>query len=130
MLPSLGGGCSLMRGNSSSSAKKPGEVYAIGLIRSLIEAGQDRAITAGLAALRAVPSLDRPVVYSDFILRPWINAVAASHCPPHAALVRALELKNPFKVIEQAQASLDRSVPQAVKAREALRMMIARAESA
>jgi hypothetical protein len=121
-------GCRLMRGNASSSLKKPGEVYAIGLIRQLIEAGHDRAITAGLAALRAVPALDRPVVYTDFILRPWINAVAASHCPAHDVLVRALELRNPFKVIEAAQASLDRSVPQAVKAREALRQMIARAE--
>lgn len=46
---------------------------------------------------------------------------------PMVELVRALELRNPFKVIEAAQASLDRSVPQAVKAREALRLMIARA---
>lgn len=122
-----GGGCRLMRANASSSAKKPGEVYTIALIRSLVEAGQDRAITAALAALRSVPSLDRPVVYSDFILRPWIHAVAASHSPPHHQLVRALEMRNPFKVIEAAQASLDRSVPQAVKAREALRQMIARA---
>lgn len=120
-----GGGCRLMRANASSSLKKPGEVYAIGMIRSLIEAGHDRAITAALAALRAVPALDRPVVYSDFLLRPWINAVAASHCPAHDVLVRALELRSPFKVIERAQASLDRSVPQAVKAREALRRLIA-----
>ena len=124
-----GGGCRLMRANASSSLKKPGEVYAIGLIRSLIEAGQDRAISAALSAMRAVPSMDRPVCYTDFILRPWINAVAASHCPPHGVLVRALEARNPFKVIEGALASLDRSVPQAVKAREALRMMIARSAS-
>jgi hypothetical protein len=124
-----GGGCRLMRFNASSSAKQAGEVYAIGLIRSLIGAGHDRAITAALAALRALPSLDRPACYSDFILRPWITAVAASDCPPHDVLVRALERRNPFKVIEAAQASLDRSVPQAVKAREALRQMIAQAEA-
>ncbi len=124
-----GGGCRLMRANASSSAKQPGEVYAIGLVRALVEAGQDRAITAALAALRAVPALDRPVCYTDFILRPWINAVAASHVPPHDVLVRALAAQNPFKVIERAQSSLDRSVPQAVKAREALRQMIARAEA-
>jgi hypothetical protein len=121
-------GCKLMRCNASAIAKSAGEVYAIGMIRQLIEAGQDRAITAALAALRAVPTLDRPVCYSDFILRPWINAVAASHCPPQDVLVRALEMRNPFKVIEDAQASPDRSVPQAVKAREALRRMISRAE--
>lgn len=124
-----GGGCRLMRANVSSSLKKPGAIYAIGLIRTLIEAGQDKAITSALAALRAVPSLDRPVVYTDFILRPWINAIAASNCPPHDVLVRALELRDPFKVIEAAQSSIDRSVPQAVKAREALRQMIVRAES-
>jgi hypothetical protein len=118
-----------MRSNASSSAKRAGEVYAIGLIRTLIEAGQDRAITAALSALRAAPSLDRPAVYSDYILRPWITGVAAAGCPPQSVLVRALESRNPFKVIEAAQASLDRSVPQAVKAREALRLMIARAEA-
>jgi hypothetical protein len=123
-----GGGCRLMRSKASSSAKRAGEIYAIGLVRSLVEAGHDRAITAALAALRAVPTLDRPVVYSDFILRPWINAVAASHCPPHRVLVRALEARDPFKVIEQAQANLDRSIRQAVKAREALRRQIALAE--
>jgi hypothetical protein len=123
-------GCRLMRSNASSALKKPGEIYAIGLIRSLVEAGQDRAITAALAALRAVPALDRAVCYSDFLLRPWINAVAAAYVPPRDHLVRALEMRNPFKVIEDAQASLDKSVPQAVRAREALRMMIARAGAA
>lgn len=125
-----GGGCRLMRANASSSNKKPGEVYAIGLIRSLIEAGQDRAITAALAALRAVPSMDRAACYSDFLLRPWITAVAAAHVPPQDQLIRALEARNPFKVIEGALAGLDRSVPQAVKGREALRQMIARSEAA
>jgi ParB-like nuclease domain len=125
-----GGGCRLMRANASSSLKKPGEVYAVGMIRAAVEAGQDRAISAALAALRAAPSMDRAACYTDFILRPWIGAVAASDCPPHDQLVRALELRNPFKVIEAALASLDRSVPQAVKAREALRQLIARAEVA
>jgi len=116
--------------NKTASLKEPGEVYCLGLIRRLVDAGQDWAITAGLSALRAVPGLDRPVCFSDFILQPWITAIAVSACRNHEALVRALEVQNPFKVIERAHASLDMSVPKTVRAREALRRLIAEAEVA
>lgn len=125
-----GGGCRLMPYSKTASLREPGEIFCIGLIRRLIEGGNDWAISAALGALRAVPALDRPVCYSDFILQPWITAVAASACRNHRALVRALEARNPFKVIEQAHASLDRSAPQSVRAREALRRLIAEAEVA
>lgn len=122
------GGCRLMPYNKSASEKGAGEVFCIGLLKKLIEAGHDTAISAGLAAIRAVPALDRSVCYTDFILQPWIGAVALSGCRNHHALVTALQAQNPFKVIERAQASLDRSVPMAVRSREALRRLIAESE--
>lgn len=119
------GGCRLMTGNASAALKKPGEVYAIGLIRKQIEAGQDWAVERGLLAIRSVPSLNRAVAYNDFILKPWIEAVAASGCRRADVLSAALIYRDPFKVIERAQASLDGSVPRAARAREAFRRIIA-----
>lgn len=121
-------GCRLMRFHASSAKKQAGEVYCVALIRKLIQGGYDQAISAALAALRAVPALDRPAMYSDFILRPWIAAVAAADCPPRDVLIRALQLQDPFKVIERAQADLGRSASPVVKACEALRQLIVRAE--
>ncbi len=115
-----GAGCVLMTYNSSSALKKPGEVYCLALIRKLVEAGQDRAITAGLAAIRAVPGLDRPVVYSDFMLRPWLTAVAEAHCPPVPVLTRALTAQSPFKVIERATATMGAGHNKATLARTAM----------
>lgn len=119
-----GGGCSLMHYNKSGAEKKPGEVFAIALVRKHVEAGNDWAISAALAALRAVPALDRAVCFSDFILSPWIAAVAASGVRDPQVLAGALTLQSPFKVIERAKASLDHSVPSSVRAREALRRLI------
>jgi hypothetical protein len=108
----------------SAANKQPGEIYSIGLIRRLIEAGKDEAITAGLTALRSVPALDRPVFYTDYVLAPWINAVALSLCFHPPVLARALEAQNPFKVIERAKADLNRTAPINVAARQAFQKLI------
>ena len=118
-------GCRLMTFHPSAKNKRPGEVYCIGLIRKQIEAGNDWAVTAGLAAIRSVPSLDSAVGMSDYLLGPWIAAVAAEGCRDAAILSAALRARNPFKVIERAYFSLDLSIAKSVRAREDLRRGIA-----
>jgi hypothetical protein len=95
-------GCKLMTSNYSSRDRKPAQVYAVVFIRRAIEAGRAWAVTAGLGALRAVPSLQRPVAYSDFIIRPWVLAVGDSGCRDRALLAQVLARHDPFKVIERA----------------------------
>jgi len=123
-------GCRLMTYNKSGATKEAGEVFCLGLIRKQIEAGNDWAITLGLAAMRAVPALDRAVCYSDYLLQPWLTAVAASGCRRQEVLVSALQARNPFKVVEQAHLALGQSKPATLRAREALLRLIADAAQA
>lgn len=119
-------GCKLMTYNRPGKEKQAGEVYCVVLIRRLIEQGHGDAITAGLAALRACPSMDRPVAYTDFFLKDWIPAVAESPVRNLAVLAEALALKSPFKVIEAARAARLPGLP-GEKARRALGALITEA---
>lgn len=118
--------CKLMTYHASSANKLAGEVYCVVLIRRLIEAGLDEAVTAGLTALRACPSMDRPVGYSDYILKDWIPSVADSPVRNPQVLAEALAIRNPFKVIEDARASIGPGNP-GERARKALGALIAEA---
>lgn len=69
--------------------------------------------------------MDRPVAYSDYILRDWIPAVAETPLRNAQTLAEALALRNPFKVIEEARAS---AIGQpGANARKALRALIVEA---
>lgn len=118
-------GCRLMTYHASAANKKPGEVYCVTLIRRLIDQNMDAEITAALAGLLACPAMDRPVAYSDYILRDWIPAVAETPVRNAQTLAEALALRNPFKVIEEARAS---AIGQpGANARKALRALIVEA---
>lgn len=95
-------GCRLMTYNMTGSMKQARQVFCIGFIRKQIEAGNDWAVTLGLQSVAGTPALgDRPVAYTDYLLRPWILAVADAGCRDLPTLVRALSMGNPFKVVEQ-----------------------------
>lgn len=119
-------GCRLMTYNNSGANKKAGEIYCVVLIRRLIEAGLDEAITAALAGLRACPAMDRSVAYTDFILKDWVPAVMECPVRNPEVLAEALALKNPFKVIEDARASLMPGQP-GERAKKALGALITEA---
>ncbi len=95
-------GCRLMTRNSASSEKQAGQIYAVAFIRKQIEAGLDWAVIAALTALVSVQRLQRPVAYTDYLIKPWILAVGDSGCRDVVALHRVLEAEDPFKVIERA----------------------------
>jgi hypothetical protein len=99
-------GCRLMTYNTTGAQKQARQVYCIGFIRRQVEAGNDRAITLGLQAIANAPSLaERPVAYTDFLLRPWITAVGDAGCPDFDVLLRALSMANPFKILETSGAN-------------------------
>lgn len=94
-------GCQLMTYNSSQSAKKAGQVYTVVLIRDLVVAGHSAAVTAGLRALRAVDGDTRVPLYSEFILRPWLRAVASDPAYPGLDLAGVLRRHDPYRVLER-----------------------------
>lgn len=95
------GGCRLMSFHASSSKKKSGEVYCIGTVRKLIEAGMGDSLTQVLSALRAYDTGNRIPLYSDLILAPLTRAVASDQAFGWLDLLVFLRAQDPFKVIDQ-----------------------------
>ena len=93
-------GCQLMTSNRSTKDKKPGQVYCIGLIRRLVDAGKAQAVTNGLAAVLEYDPTST-ANFSDTLLMPWLNAVAESTCDA-PELVSVLRARKPWLVIEAA----------------------------
>ena len=96
-------GCHLMMNNATlAKDKKPGQVFCIALIRKLVEGGHGGAVTAGLRALRQYEP-DKVALYADYVLTPWLTAVAAEPRFVHADLVAVLRKRSPYNVIEAAE---------------------------
>lgn len=96
-------GCTLkMLNNTPAANKQPGDIYCIGLVRGLVERGKGWAVTAGLSAMRQYDEQGKAAFYSDYILNPWLTAVATEPKHQRADLVAALRFKNPYAVIEAA----------------------------
>jgi hypothetical protein len=98
-------GCKLALGNASTATKKPGTLYCIALIRKLVVAGHGDLVTAGLQALRQFDDKGRVALWSDYVLAPWLGAVAAAGVADVDRLVDVLSRRDPFLVIEAATKS-------------------------
>lgn len=70
-------GCRLMTHNASTPSKKPREVYPIGLIRELVEAGRGEMVTAVLTAIAGSRVGGDAFAYSNPVLKPFFAALAA-----------------------------------------------------
>ena len=97
------GDCLLMTSNSSTKHKKVGEIFAIALVRDLVEKGQAEAVATALLALRMIDGGTRVALYSDIILRPWMHAVTRSGAGREDArhLAQVLRSIDPFRVIDR-----------------------------
>lgn len=100
-------GCTLMTYNKSTAEKGCGEVFCIALIRQLVTAGHGATVTKVLKALREIDGGKRPPLYSDYILRPLLTAVASDPKFLQLDLPRVLTLHDPFKVLDQQRRALD-----------------------
>lgn len=68
-------GCVLMDHNASTANKRPGEIYAIQLIRKPVEAGHAASVTQALAGVRRSEFGESTEAYGNEILKPLIAAV-------------------------------------------------------
>ncbi len=99
-------GCSVGTYAPSARDKKAYVIYAADPVRKAVDSGFGPAATAALTALRTYDTMGRPALWSDYVLRPWINAFATSIFMPADVtaprLLAVLERRDPFKVIESA----------------------------
>lgn len=121
-------GCRLATSNGSTASKKSGTVYAIQLIRKLILAGRGEAVTAGLTALRRFDTRGRVPLWSEYVMTPWLQAIAQADGPDTDLLVQVLERRDPFLVIEAANRLAKDAREPAAQHRRALFLAMIRAK--
>ena len=97
--------CRLMSFKPHAAAKKPGQVYCVGLIRDMIAKGRSDAVTTALTAIRAIDTgaASAITLYSNWVLLPLIKAVAEFPNLDAATLTDILRKRRPFIIIESAE---------------------------
>lgn len=98
-------GCQLMTSNHATRDKRAGQVYAIGRIVKLVQAGHAEAITTVLTAIRLYDKNDRVGLYSDYVLAPLITLAIQRPDMTAAALAGLMAVRDPFKAIERLKIS-------------------------
>lgn len=123
-------GCRLMtRNNIKQKDKKPGEVFCVGMIRQLVEAGHGRAVTDGLKALMEYDP-EATANFSDMLLRPFLGAIT-EHEGDASDWLNVLRAKRPWLVIEAADRLADEDrKPKATCRREFFSMLMRRERTA
>lgn len=94
-----GAGCRLMTSTASTANKKPGEIYCIGLVRRLAQAGQLPALSAVLRGLVDYDDTGRVPLYSDYIISPMVAALVERPDLMAIDMAEFLCANDPFKVI-------------------------------
>lgn len=68
-------GCRLMTANTTTAEKRPGEIYAVGLVRNLVKAGKAELMTLALDALRQAECGAIADYWTGPVLKVWLNGV-------------------------------------------------------
>lgn len=120
-------GCKLATANPSAKDRKPRVVYCIGMVRNFVKCGHVDALRAGLAAIVIYDTTDRVALYSDYILNPWIKAIAEVPGAASVDLAPVLQRNDPFKVMAAAdRMTVNASGKVAVARKDAFVLLIRR----
>ena len=71
-------GCQLMTSNKSAQAKKPGELFCIKMIDTMIQQGESEVVALGLRALKRSQVGVNTVMYGAQYLKPFLMAIASN----------------------------------------------------
>lgn len=71
-------GCTVATSMPSSIKKKPRVIYAVSLIRKMIETGEGEAVTAGLQAITQSDGCEELENYSGPVISVWLRALATN----------------------------------------------------
>lgn len=93
-------GCQLMTSTGSTANKKPKQIYCIGLIRDLVKGGHSRSLSAGLDAIVAYDTTGRVPLYSEYVLKPFVTAIAESPDFLGLDLTDFLRRNDPFRLMD------------------------------
>ena len=69
-------GCRLGTSRPAQASKRPGVVYAVNLIRKMVQNGESEAVTVGLRSIRESESGDHIESYGGPVLSVWLPALA------------------------------------------------------
>lgn len=75
-------GCRLMTSAASAMSKKPGQIYAIGLVRDHVQAGRAALITHALSAIQGSERQDDVRLYQSRILKPLLAVLSGEKPVP------------------------------------------------
>lgn len=118
-------GCKLMSCNMSTKEKKPGQVFCVGLIRKMVDGTGAGAVTTGLKAIREYDKQGNAALYADYLLKPWLTAIASDDSFLRADLVAVLQKRAPYHVIDAAdRLAKNEGKPLALSRRQAFERMI------
>lgn len=98
-------GCELMTSNRATRDQRAGQIYAIGRILKLVQAGHGPAITTVLSAIRLYDRNDRVGLYSDYVLAPMITLAIQRPEMTAEQLAGLMSWRDPFKMIERLKVS-------------------------
>lgn len=96
------GGCRLATANPSAVHRKAGVLYQLGSVRKMVELGQAEWLTMALRALVAIDRTGRVGLYSDYVVRPLVQALCRIG-RRDLDVAAALQATDPFKVLDAAQ---------------------------
>lgn len=95
-------GCRLMAYNCSAAARKPREVFSVGLVRRMITEGHAEAVRAVLSGLAGSAARDKVALYHEFVLAPLFAAVAMDANFLAVDMASFLNVHDPYRVIAKA----------------------------
>lgn len=81
-------GCRLMTSAASTKNKKPGQIYAVGLVRDHVLAGRGAIVTLVLSAIQGSRRHDDFLLYQSRILRPLLAVLSGEKPVPLPFLER------------------------------------------
>lgn len=97
-------GCRLMTSNRSAATKDAGEIYAVAMIRELIDRHGEAAVTKALAAYRQSIYGDLQLAWNSTLLLAWITAVASTKDAAQLAAQDLAAFHEDFDMLEHDDA--------------------------
>lgn len=95
-------GCRLATSNPSGKDRKPRVIYQLGTVRNMIVVrGQAEALGFVLRGLTAFDTVGRVALYTDYVVRPMVEAVHSDPSLLAVDLAAFCAKRDPFKVLEQ-----------------------------
>ncbi len=98
----VAGGCSLSTHNPTAAQRKPYVLYQVMAVRKFVAAGDGPWLTMALRALRDYDTRGRTGLYTDYILRPMVQALSKIG-RQDLNLSLALARRDPFQVLDAVQ---------------------------